>query len=199
MSSQVKTGQVKTGEGVIGSDKSVAKPGSRVWRKSGVPSQKYSGNADDGSRAARPFKSRAGRLGSFAEVARAEVTHTNDSRWIPDARGARDVAGFFTVRSGQRGACFGNRVTGKEQVDTAPVDVAARTHTLHDFLACVAALDVADVAVLEARFVRNLFFAKVVAEPWSALREPLRAQRRVTCGATAMLAHRFKQGQPERG
>src|SRR6266704_3920678 len=95
----------------------------------------------------------------------ANVSHAEDARRIPGTRCARDVAHFFAVESERRG-CFRHNVAGKSEPHALTVDLAARTHALHDFLTRVTALGVADVAVLQSRLVGDLFFAEIVAEPW---------------------------------
>src|SRR5215467_13296490 len=90
----------------------------------------------------------------------ADVAHTNDARRIPNASGAGDLAGLLAVRR-QRRARLRNLVAGEKQRYATAVYVAARTHSLDNLLACVAALGVAKVAVFEASFVWNLFFTEV--------------------------------------
>src|SRR4029077_4678147 len=88
-------------------------------------------------------------------------------------------------------------LSGETQADAAAVDLAAGANALHDFLAGVTALGVADVAVLQGGFVRNLVFAEVIAEPGDALLEAKRAERgvanRTTCRSLGFFLKRLPQ------
>src|ERR1700687_3677457 len=140
---------------------------------------------------ARPLQHGSGRAGFFADV-----THSNDASWIPDSCGAGDVADVFSVESQERFR-FGHGVAGKSEPHALTVYLAARPHALHDFLARVAAFGVADVAVLQAGFVRDLFFAEVIAKPRHALSETGRAQRRVAHRRAFVPTSRIRKNLPK--
>src|SRR5260370_26873212 len=130
------------------------------------------------------------RCGFFAGVA-----HSDDARRVPGPRRARDVAHFFAAQRKER-VRLGHGVAGEEQLDAVAVYLAARAHALDDLLSCVAAFGVADVAVLQTRFVRNLFFAEIVAEPRHALSEAGGAQGRVPPLAPFVPSQRIRQKPP---
>src|SRR5258708_4691188 len=140
---------------------------------------------------ARPLQHGSRRVGFFPDVA-----HANDASWIPDSCGSGDVADFFSVESQERFR-FGDDIPGKSQPHALAVDLAAGAHALDDLLAGVAAFGVADVGVLQAGLVRDLFFAEVVAEPRHALSQAGCAQRRVSHGAAAVLPRRFRKNLPK--
>src|SRR5882724_11410247 len=131
------------------------------------------------------------RCGFFAGVA-----HTNGARGIPDPRRSRDVANFFAVLSQQR-VRPGDYISGKNELNALAVDLPAGAYALDDLLAGVAAFGVADVAVLQAGFVGDLFFAEVVAEPRHALSEASGAKRRVTHRRAFVPASRIRKNLPE--
>src|SRR5467141_569588 len=140
---------------------------------------------------ARPLQHGSRRVGFFADVA-----HANDARWVPDSCGAGDVADFFAFQH-QDSLRFGHGVAGKEQFHAAAVDLAAGAHALDDLLAGVAALRIADMAGLQARLMRDLFFSEVIAEPRHTLRQPQPAQCRVSHGPAAVLPRRTRKNPPE--
>src|SRR6266403_357591 len=167
-----------------------------------LSSQKFSTNALNVS--ARKLSHRCGDIRELqyaAERSRlaAHVAHAEDSRRnrIPSFRRACHESNFFAFHH-QRRARFRHRVAGESQAHPLPVDLPARTHAFHDLLACVAALRVTDVAVLQPRLVRDLLFAEVVAEPRNALRQPQTAQRRIAHRATAVFPRGVQQDLPER-
>src|SRR6266404_2911172 len=139
-------------------------------------------------------------LQNAAERARlaAHVAHTEDPRRsrIPSFRRACHESNFFAFHH-QRRARFRHRVAGEHQPHALPVHLPARSHALHDLLPCVAALRVTDMAVLQSRFVRDLLFAEVVAEPRNALRQPQAAQRSVTHRPAAVFPRSIQQNFPE--
>src|SRR5713226_8732008 len=126
----------------------------------------------------------------------ADVAHSEDARWVPGLGGSGDVADVFAVQR-QRRIRLGHRIAGEEQFDAAAVYLAAGADALDNLLAGVAAFGVADVAVLQAGFVRDLFFAEVIAEPWDALGEPQSAQRCVAHGPATMPSRRFRKNLPK--
>src|SRR6266446_4734755 len=126
----------------------------------------------------------------------ADVAHTDDPRGIPNLRRSRHVADFFAVH-GQNRSRLRHRVAGKGQFNALPVHLSARAHPLHDFLSRVAALGIADVAVLQSRLVRNLLFSEVVAKPRRAQRQPLRTQRRVAHRPAPLSSRGFQQNPPK--
>src|SRR5436309_9213755 len=126
----------------------------------------------------------------------AVVAHADDAWRVPGSGRSRDVADFFAVESEER-VWLGHGVAGEEEFDAATVDLAAGAHALDDFLPGVAAFGVADVGVLQTGFVRDLFFAEVVAEPGDALSEAGRAQRGVSHGPAAVLSRRIRENLPK--
>ena len=84
------------------------------------------------------------------------------------------------------------------QRDADAIHLAAGAHAFDDFLAGVAALGVADVGILQTRFVGNLLFAEVVAVPGNALLEARGAECLVAGGAAAVFARGFEKNVPER-
>src|SRR6266404_8881551 len=167
-----------------------------------LSSQKFSTKALSAS--ARKLSHRCGDIRELqyaAERSRlaAHVAHAEDSRRnrIPSFRRACHESNFFAFHH-QRRARFRHRVAGESQAHPLPVDLPARTHAFHDLLACVAALRVTDVAVLQPRLVRDLLFAEFVAEPRNALRQPQTAQRRIAHRATAVFPRGVQQDLPER-
>src|SRR6266852_5768075 len=131
---------------------------------------------------ARPLQHGSRRVGFFADIA-----HSNDARRVPGPCRSRHVAHFFSVESQERFR-FGDDVAGKSQPHALAVDLAAGAHALDNFLAGVAAFGVADVSVLQAGFVGDLFFAEVIAEPRHALSEAGGAHGRVSHRAAAVLS-----------
>src|SRR5690242_13288445 len=128
------------------------------------------GQKDHRGDSSRPLQSGPRRFRLFADIA-----HANHPHRIPNLRRPRDMASFLAVLHQCR-AGLGNHIAGEQQSNAAAIHMAARTHALHDFLSSVAALGVADVAVFQPCFVRNLSLAEVVAEPRHSLREALAAQ-----------------------
>src|SRR6266850_1241843 len=128
-----------------------------------------------------------------------DVAHTEDPcrNRIPGFRRTRHESNFFAFHR-QRRADFGHSVAGENKSHALPIHLPARTHSFHDLLAGVAALRVVDVAVLQPRFVRDLLFAEVVAEPRNALRQPQSAQRRITHRPAAVFSRHIQQNLPER-
>src|SRR5205814_685438 len=102
-------------------------------------------------------------------------------------RRPRDVSDFCAVQS-QRRSCFRHNLARKRQPHALTVYLAARAHALHDLLSGIAAFGVADVAVLQSRFVGELFFSEVIAKPRHALSEPDCAQCRVSRRPAAVRA-----------
>ena len=100
----------------------------------------------------------------------AGVGHGDDARRVPYFCRASDEADFFGVE-GERGAGGGDGFASKEEVDALAVDLAAGANALDNFLAGVAAFGVADVGVLQARFVRDLFLSEIITKPRDALGE----------------------------
>src|SRR5262249_51915226 len=70
-------------------------------------------------------------------------------------------------------------------------------HTFDDLLTGVAAFGVADVRVLQARFVGNLLLTEIVTEPRHAQGQAARAHGRVPHRATAILPCGFGKNRPE--
>src|SRR5882762_8852789 len=120
-----------------------------------------------------PLQHRSRRCGFFAGVA-----HTNGARGIPDPRRSRDVANFFAVLSQQR-VRPGDYISGKNELNALAVDLPAGAYALDDLLAGVAPFRVADVAVLQAGFVGELFFVEDVTKPRNTVSEAGGAQRGV--------------------
>ena len=85
------------------------------------------------------------------------------------------------------------------QGDAGAIDLAAGADAFDDFLSGVAALGIADVRVLQACFVRNLFLAEIVAEPGNALFETKCVEGGVTGGTAAVGACGVLQRLPECG
>jgi hydroxyacylglutathione hydrolase len=125
-----------------------------------------------------------------------DVGHSNDARRVPGSRGSRDVADFSSIERQGRFR-LGHGVAGEEQFHASAVDLSTRAHPLDDFLPGVAALGVADVAVLQSGFVGDLFFAEVIAKPRHALGEPRPAQRRVSHRPAAVLSRRLRKNLPK--
>jgi len=144
-----------------------------------------------GSAGALEHRSRSG--GFFADVA-----HTNDARWVPNPRGAGDVADFFAILCDERVRCR-DYIAGKNKLNALAVHLAAGAHSLDDFLAGVAAFGVTDVAVLQSGFVGDLFFAEVVPEPRNALSEARGTQRGVAHRRAFVPADRIQKNLPELG
>src|SRR5207247_8593708 len=90
-------------------------------------------------------------------------------------------------------------VTGQTEPDALTVDLSARPHAFHDFLAGVAAFGVADVAVLQSCLVRDLFLAEVVAEPRRALCQSQPTERGVACWPAAVPASSIQKNLPKLG
>jgi hypothetical protein len=112
-------------------------------------------------------------------------------------RRAGDGADFFGV-GGEDCAGGGRLVCAWEaKSDAAAVDLAAGTDAFDDFLAGVAAFRVTDVGVFEAGFVRDLFVAEVVAEPWDGLFEAESVEGFVADRAAADGARFFGEEIPE--
>src|SRR6266850_642668 len=129
----------------------------------------------------------------------ADVAHAQNSCWsrIPSFRRARHESNFFAIHH-QRRARVRYGLAGEHQSHSLPVHLPARTHALHDLLSCVAAFRVTDMAVLQSRFVRDLFLAEVVSEPRHALRQPQTAQRRVTHRPATVFPRSIQQNLPKR-
>src|SRR5882724_2665220 len=167
-----------------------------------LSSQKFSANAL--SALDRELGHRCGAIrpqqrGSRGAAFLANVTHTEDPRRsrIPGFRRPRHESDFFAFHH-QRCARFRHGLAGKNQPHALPVHLPARTHTLHDLLAGIAALRVTDMAALQSRLVRDLLFAEVIPEPRNALRQPQTAQRIVTHRPAAVFSRSIQQNLPKR-
>src|ERR1700720_4932510 len=107
-----------------------------------------------------------GSLGPLQDASRgvaffADVAHTNDALWIPDLRRSRDVANFSAAQR-QRRPWLGYHDAGEEQSGPLPVHLPTGSHALHNFLPGVAALRIADMAILQSGLVRDLLLAEVI-------------------------------------
>jgi len=83
---------------------------------------------------------------------------------------AGDVAGFFSGSvSGNEQLCprHGRLAVEKLQTRKPAVCMPARTDSLHDFLARIAAFFVIDVGEFKARFVRNILVVVILSKPRS--------------------------------
>src|SRR4029077_2766202 len=130
-------------------------------------------------------------------VVLSDVAHTDRRRERRCECRSRDETGFFAVR-GQNIAGGGDGSTGETQADAAAVHLAAGAHALDDFLAGVTALGIADVAVFQRGFVRDLPFAEVIAKPRDPLLEAKGAERGVADGATSRGLGFFLKRLPQR-
>src|SRR6266851_845682 len=149
--------------------------------------------AKDSCSAVGTMQRSSGCRGFFAGVA-----HSEDARRVPGSCGSRDVADFFAVEREGRFR-LGDNIAGKGEADALAVDLATGADARDDFLAGVAAFGVADVAVLQAGFVGDLFFAEVVAEPGDALSEAGGAQGGVAHRAATVPASRIRKNLPKLG
>src|SRR6266571_6963021 len=109
---------------------------------------------------------------------------------------AGDVAGFRSIEGQNRCPGFGHVGAAEPESGEAPVDVAARANSFHDFLACVAALSEADVRGLDSRLLRNVVLVEIGSEPGNPCFEPQHFERAIANRRAAPRAHRFAERLP---
>ena len=106
----------------------------------------------------------AGQAGAWRGVLAAQISHAQGAAKGRGEGCARDVADFLGVSEKWRAR--GKRFAGQRlQRDAETVRVTPGAHALDDLLPRVASFRVADVRVLETRFVGDMPLVEIVAEP----------------------------------